>query len=37
MEKELTEPEKWEEWAEENNICHICGSERTVCGGEEAH
>ena len=28
---------KWEHWAEENNICRICGSARDVCGGEEKH
>lgn len=34
---EPTDNEKWNIWAEENNICRICGSERNVCGGEEKH
>lgn len=29
--------QQWVSWAEENNICHICGSSRDVCGGEEKH
>lgn len=36
-EQEISENEKWEKWANENNICRICGQERTICGGEEKH
>jgi len=28
---------RWFEWANENNICYICSSDRTVCGGEDKH
>ena len=28
---------RWRQWAEENNICYICGSSRDICGGEEKH
>lgn len=33
----MSEEQKWEQWAEENNICRICGSQRDICGGEEKH
>jgi len=32
-----TSDARWKEWAAENNICQICGSERSLCGGEEKH
>ncbi len=35
--RELTNEERWQQWVDENNICRICGSERTICGGEVKH
>lgn len=37
MNEEPTDQERWEQWALENNVCRICGNDRTICGGEEAH
>jgi hypothetical protein len=35
--KELTDEERWQQNALENNICMICSYSREVCGGEKAH
>jgi hypothetical protein len=29
--------QRWEMWADENNIRRTCGSSRDVCGGVEEH